>query len=214
MDVSDIPITWRSLLGVIQRHRPEAVIAGGCLRDRDNDRPEKDIDIFVAGVSQDDLYGLHRRLQKGDFEVADLDPDKFYPVGEANVVIGVIEMTSDATSLPIQVIMLRHLPDPCGGLSEKQSFTDFVMERMDYGICQLVFDGARLHEGPDYRSDKDAQRFAMRHERTGCELASSVHRYARLSQRYVGWRWAPYDPFLASPSSHVRSGVLDAADIF
>ena len=45
--VDDIPSSWRELLGEIREVAPDAVIAGGALRDRDNGRPIKDLDVFV-----------------------------------------------------------------------------------------------------------------------------------------------------------------------
>lgn len=42
-----IPQEWKDLLCKIQVVFPSAVIAGGCLRDLDHDKPFKDVDIFV-----------------------------------------------------------------------------------------------------------------------------------------------------------------------
>lgn len=42
-----IPQAWKDLLCKIQVVFPSAVIAGGCLRDLDHDKPFKDVDIFV-----------------------------------------------------------------------------------------------------------------------------------------------------------------------
>lgn len=64
-DIEKIPQAWRRLLQALQQNgAPEAVIAGGALRDLYNGRKVKDVDIFLCHRF------LPRRLIKRAFETA------------------------------------------------------------------------------------------------------------------------------------------------
>ena len=52
-----IPSAWRAALGAVQSVVPQAVLAGGALRDRDNGKKVKDLDIFLP-VSENTWYDL------------------------------------------------------------------------------------------------------------------------------------------------------------
>lgn len=173
-----IPALWTSTLRSIQTIRPEAIIAGGCLRDLDNDRPVKDVDIFVRGNRLDDLYMLQVRLTEMGHPCEPIDGQKIYPLGEGNDVVGYVELALYADP-PIQIIMLRENGE-------------LVIDRMDYGICRMTWDGSELVTHPDYVRDKADQVFRLRVDRGPEGLAASVHRYARLVRKYEGWKFVAF----------------------
>jgi hypothetical protein len=176
----EIPATWTEALRSIQVLRPEAVIGGGCLRDLDNGRPVKDIDIFVRGSKAEHLESLHQALSDGDqFHVEEIDSDNWYPVGDGNDVVGFFEMRLYVDDPPIQIIMVDF---DCS----------LIVERFDYGICRIAFDGVTLIKSPEYLLDQANEVFKLRRSRDENQLAASVHRYARLVQKYPGWTFAPY----------------------
>jgi hypothetical protein len=178
--IEAIPAPWKSALSAIQKIDLNAVIAGGCLRDLDNGREVKDIDIFVEGRSADALFGLHRQLVDAGLDCAEIDPEKMYPIGDGNDLIGCIDITFDECP-PLQVIMV-YWP------------LDRLLERFDFGICKVSFDGQCLTFHQDYSADKREQVFRLRRERTGSELVASVHRFARLNRKYENWRFELYTP--------------------
>lgn len=178
--MTDVPEGWRQALLAVQKFYPSAVIAGGALRDLDNGREVKDIDIFVHGCGADDLDECFKRIGalKG-FDPQPIDPDKVYPVGDMNDLVGHFDVVVRGLDVPVQIIMLRNHCD--------------VVARIDYGICRISYDGATLTKTREYLRDQQDQVFRMRQERHGFELAASVHRYARLVQKYEGWKFVPFE---------------------
>lgn len=178
-----VPKAWKAALAAVQTIAPEAVIAGGCLRDLDNGVPIKDIDIFVNGRFERDLNHLLKRLRNFDsFSCQDYDPEDLYPVGDGNDVVGYFEAMYDDCLYPLQIIMVNF---DCAKITE----------RCDYGICRISFDGKALFRHPDYERGKRSMQFHLCMDRGDEGLAASVHRFARLSKKYPGWRFVPYsDP--------------------
>jgi hypothetical protein len=196
MDLA-IPITWKGALAIVKRAAPEAVMAGGCLRDLDNGRPVKDIDIFVECRTRrraEALDGLRNRLVAMGIDCDEVDQEKVYPVGHGNDVVGFFEARFEGLSIPVQVIMIDVTPPsrlPCGDDLDDDVVAR-VLGRIDYGICRIAFDGSNVTAGPEYRADRELQVFRLRQDRREGELSASVHRYARLSRKYEGWTWEPY----------------------
>jgi hypothetical protein len=176
--VSDIQASWSDALKAIQQLRPDAVIGGGCLRDLDNGREVKDVDIFVFGTRDDHLVDLHVELTNTGYEVASIDPGNWYPVGDGNDVVGFFEMPWGGGP-PLQIIMVNHP-------------TANIVDRFDFGICKIAYDGAQLIVDEHYKQDKAVKEFRLRRSRTNDELAASVHRYARPARKYEGWRFFPF----------------------
>lgn len=177
-----IPKPWRDALQTIRAVLPDAVMGGGCLRDLDNGRPVKDIDIFVRGSSALDLYGIRDRLMNAFIDCDEIDTLTMYPVGDGNDLIGFVEVKFPDVEYPVQVIMTSWM-------------TDQITERFDYGICRISFDGEAVYRHADYAKDQRDQVFRLCRDRQGEELAASVHRYARLVQKYEGWKFRPFDEF-------------------
>ena len=179
-DLNDIPESWRAALACIQEVLPSAVMAGGCLRDRDNGRAVKDIDIFAHGYGESDLWDAHAALKAHGLALEDIDMEKMYPVDGAEL-IGVIDVRQGPwpLALPVQIIMTTW-------------DTDKIVQRFDYGICRIAFDGQKITRSDDYLLDKHNKVFRLVRERTAEQLEASVMRYARLSPKYEGWPFKAY----------------------
>jgi len=183
MQIADIPERWQTVLRYVQNVAPDAVIAGGALRDLDNGRPVKDIDIFVQGNAMADLRSLREKLIELGFDCDDTDDQKIYPVGEGNDVVGCIDARDPAAETPpLQFIVVRCPPAK-------------ILDRIDFGICRLAFDGSQIIQPAEYDEDKARQVFRLRYDRAGLMLVTSIHRYARLSQKYEAWKFELFDPF-------------------
>jgi hypothetical protein len=177
MNILDIPVAWRNALTAIRKAAPGAVIAGGALRDIDNNRPVKDIDVFTQGDCSGDLFGVHFALSAAGFECSDIDDENMYPVGDLNDLVGFFEFRAEGIDLPFQMIVTS-----CR--------TNDIVSRFDFGICKLAFDGKTLIQHPEYDEDKLARTFRLRRERAPVEMVASIHRFARLSRKYEDWRFA------------------------
>jgi hypothetical protein len=175
----DIPENWKTLLAAVREVLPDAVIGGGCLRDLDNGREVKDIDIFTSGANMRRLTNNRDELIEAGFDCDEIDPDKLYPIGDGNDVVGHFDILG-GVGLPVQIIVVNW---PIAR----------IVERFDFGICWLAFDGETLTRPVEYDEDKRDKVFRLRRQRTNEEMVASVHRYARLSRKYEGWRFALYE---------------------
>lgn len=175
-----IPENWHTALSDVQSVCRGAVIGGGCLRDLDNGRPIKDIDIFIRGTRAGDLHMVRQQLVDGGLTADEIDPTHMYPVGDGNDVVGHFDVAHPAVQQPLQIIMVNF-------------DTSRICERFDFGICRIAYDGITVTVTDEYRQDKANRIFKLRRQRTDAEMVASVHRYARLSQKYSGWRFALFD---------------------
>lgn len=173
-----IPAEWQMLLYRIQRKEPRAIIAGGALRDHYLGRPVSDLDIFVP-VGGGDAAG-----------VVELDrPKLVHQVPEPYMIfdsevrqIGL--WASDI--LDITPVNLIHVSDyVCTPWDQ--------INRFDFGVCQIAYDGRQLHMTSAFCRDVSQKTFTYtRTSPTEAQHEQSMKRYARLQAKYAGW--AMVDP--------------------
>ena len=178
-----IPREWTELLRRIQAVCPSAVIAGGALRDLDNGREVKDIDVFIRCESEGQAHSAKAALEAAGFEIG-FDETGFgltvYPEDQNLEVVAVMDLL-DGFTPPVQLVFTNW-------------DTAQIVDRFDYGICRLSWDGETLVRPDEYDEDKLAQQFRLRRDRpTPVSMRGSVHRYARLVAKYPGWTWWPYE---------------------
>lgn len=172
-----IPTAWRAALKRIQAISPGAVLAGGCLRDRDHEVPVKDLDFFVQKRTGkiDDLEKIAAAI-RADGGEAEIDGNKVYPESD-NRVVGVVDVKL-ANCPPIQIIVADWCDIP----------TLFSM--FDYGVCQIAYDGRKFHRSLYYNDDSRKKRFRIRSWPTQRSFEQSVERYARFLKKYPGWKFS------------------------
>jgi hypothetical protein len=177
-----IPPAWTELLQRIQAVCPSAVLAGGALRDLDNGQDVKDLDIFIRSPDMDDAEAARFALEEAGFELVFDDSGeggKIYPEDQNLEVVAVMDLLG--FELPVQLIFTNW-------------DTGRIVDRFDYGICRLAWDGETLSRPAEYDEDKQARVFRLRRDRpTPVSMRGSVHRYARLVAKYPGWTWWPYE---------------------
>lgn len=173
----NIPSAWAETLAQVREVFPGALIAGGCLRDLDNGRPIKDVDIFAPNCSAsfDDNYELVR---------AHLLPapamlhNSLGQYGEwaTKECVGVFDILSPA--LDYQLICLSSGPETITG-------------RMDFGLCRISHDGTNVFRSEEYLADQRDQRFTLLRCEDDKQLDRSRRRWERFTKKYVGWPLHP-----------------------
>lgn len=180
--VADIPLAWQKELADLRAVCPTAVLAGGALRDLDNGREVKDLDIFIRAMSEREALCAIELLNASGFHVEHQPSDlTSYPEDQNLEVVLIANVVGSDETPPVQLIFTNW-------------DTDRIVERFDYGICRVAFDGTNLVVSDDYIDDREAQVFRLRRDRpTAISMRGSIHRYARLTaDKYPGWTWWPY----------------------
>lgn len=135
-----IPTLWSDVLSKIQTVFPSAVIAGGALRDLDNERPIKDVDIFIPVQTPDDYTKIY-----------DLFPDA---VLSKHTQYGIKAVPDDADRDIWAIFNLNR-----GSLLDG-SFISFDliicteaaadMNSFDINLCQIIYDGHKVVKSNEY----------------------------------------------------------------
>lgn len=170
-----IPTEWAALLARIHTLAPQAVIAGGALRDLDNGRQVKDLDVFVPQST--DMAELAARVSVTHGDIVHTCPGDYID-GAHEVAF----TTSFATKRPdlipdLNVIQLRSGCD-----------VQSIAERVDFGLCQISWNGGFLWHTPAYAEDKKMHTFTVTRADSAEGFARTMRRYERLRQKYVGWK--------------------------
>jgi len=176
MSVSDIPQEWRDILADIQQSAPGAVIAGGALRDLRNDRPVKDLDIFIPKRewSTHSLF-IHHSLERRGFHL--LTNYRIH-YGLMEEVQSLEFISRDKHCVPLNIII-----DPAEKLD-----TEWI-HRFDFGASMISFDGKVLHVTERFLRDCALKRFTYFRNKGVEDIERSRHRAHRIGKKYPGWHF-------------------------
>ena len=171
-----IPALWHVALRAVQETCPGAIIAGGALRDLDNDRPVKDVDIFFPCDGADAFAAAVWTLE------TELDVKTDYTLGKEyrenfNDVVGVARFTVQNTEFDLIGIDL--------GVSRVKR----IIDRFDFGLCQISYDGKLVFRTAAYWVDMRVQQFTFL-KPSRCDfvpIKASLKRWNRLQAKYAGW---------------------------
>lgn len=173
MNTPTLPPAWLDVIGRVRNVLPSAIIAGGAIRDLDNDRPVKDIDVFFTDTPyfsklHEALYGVYFYAKQCSGQYMD---------GAADEVTGTTTYLSHDGSLPeLNLIQLTEGFNPAD-----------IIDRVDFGICQIGYDLLGVVKTPAYEFDKANQCFSLTRAETVEGVMRSIKRYQRLQQKYQGW---------------------------
>jgi hypothetical protein len=154
---------------------PEAIVAGGFLRDSILGFQPKDIDIFISrrqGVRKEDLVESIGQALGGTAKIE-------FNLSYTNMEVDrIIEVGIPGAPYPVQVIELGDSKAP----------VDRVREH-DFGLCQ-VWLGAYygLDATPAFTTDRQNKTCTLTHCESLAEWQRSMRRWQRLSQKLVGYR--------------------------
>lgn len=185
------PDLWDAVLTHVRAVFPEAVIAGGCVRDYLNGKPAKDIDVFVdgTGFNRDGmaLCDPFRVVESPDFiYLRAFDPAYGTDHGRGGDHSMVYCATYVFDDIAIQIIALDL--SPWGGWSEANA-----VNRIDLGLCRVSYSGRSkggvpmIHHGIGYWGDFQARKMTVLRADTEAQYRGSVKRHERLSAKYPGY---------------------------
>lgn len=173
--LSEVPEAWKAILKTVKTRMPEAVLAGGCLRDMIvlPDSAVKDLDIFITTQGRrlpwiaEALMDLFPAIQVRPLSSLETYHVNFTEVREVWNIIGV-------GLTPIQVIALDMEVTPFA-----------IMQRCDFGICRISYDGRVLHLHDHFLQDLRRREFTLR--RNTVPFSHAV-RWQGFKHRFPGWR--------------------------
>lgn len=160
------------ILARLHPYFPEAVVVGGAIRDYDNGKGDtvKDLDIVIFD-RRGYLADLKKAMEGYQHRVAVPEMVANYLSFE-NVAV-VHEFFWDHRSVPIQVIVMK----------EKRSLKE-ILERHDFGFCQIGYDGSGIIATQAYLKDKYDHTFTLVRCRDHKDYWRSMQRYQRISTKY------------------------------
>jgi hypothetical protein len=167
---------FADLLKVPQRYDQNAHIAGGCLRDTLLQRPTKDIDLFAFNVFDE----VDRDFRANGFEIQHF---RRGPLRSNPEITQLAEYKSPGGTI-INLI----------GLSRPMTMKE-NLERFDFGICRIGFDGD-IFPHPDFERDRKDKRFVLRRCDSREQFERSMMRVNRFSTKYPGWELVIPSEFL------------------
>ena len=142
----------------------------------DNDRAIKDVDIFFPCDRVDEFAAAVAVIETA------LDVETDYTHGNeyrenCNDVVGVARFTVLGTEFDLI------------GVDMSIAGVERIIDRFDFGLCQISYDGKTVHCTAAYCVDKQVQQFTMlKPSRDGfAPIEASLKRWNRLRAKYPGW---------------------------
>lgn len=175
-----LPQPWLDTMSYVRSVLPSAYLAGGALRDLDNGREVKDLDVFFTEEAYD-LSALEDGLAKmGYFYGAHCAG--VYMTDAGKEVDGTTTYTSTDGEPELNLIQLTPDFNPAS-----------IIDRVDFGLCQIGYGLMGVDATDAYRHDKANAVFTLTRADSVEGVLRSLKRYERLSQKYLGWglEWKP-----------------------
>lgn len=171
-----VPPAWLDVLSLVHSLSPEALLAGGCLRDLILGGEVKDLDIFVDASNEDHWEDLRNILQfrHGWRPVTQINAD--YVASMRSEVSKVVGFRVPQVPHEVQIIGLKRLLYPMDALN-----------RMDFGACQI---GMSHHQcvfyTPAAHKDLTERTITMLEPEDPTQEYRSLTRAARFEDKYAG----------------------------
>uniref|UniRef100_E6VL57 Uncharacterized protein n=1 Tax=Rhodopseudomonas palustris (strain DX-1) TaxID=652103 RepID=E6VL57_RHOPX len=168
-----LPEAWSLVMDRVRSVLPSAFIAGGALRDLDNGRPVKDIDVFFT--DEMNWHEIDKALA-GIYEYARECPGQYLDGAAAEVSGTTTYLSLTGFAPELNLIQLDQSFNPAT-----------IIDRVDFGICQIGADVMGVSVTEAYRHDKVNECFTLTRAETVEGVERSIKRYERLQQKYQGW---------------------------
>lgn len=183
------------LIRAVRKVREEAVVAGGFMRDVRNGRPVKDVDIFVRPLNPNEYAEITRLIN-----VTHPDPEPYtlegvdYFVWEPWV-RRVTEYSSDDGWPAVNLIEID--------IPRDRPFMQALLNRFDFGLCRIAWDGTLAFNGVGYQEDVDSEEITLLRSENQAQFDRSMQRYARLAQKY-DWPLVILGEFAKFDDDHMK----------
>lgn len=194
----ELPAAWAVTMERIRSSLPSAYLAGGAIRDFDNQRPVKDLDVFFTeGKHTYSTAHLEDSLAKLGYFYKSECPGQ-YMDGAANEIEGTSTYVSTEGQPELNLIQLAPDFNPAS-----------IIERVDFGLCQIGYDRMKVVERTlAYDFDRTNQCLTLTRAESVDGVARSLKRYHRLSQKYVGWQLRVPNEFTPLVNAALAAGAI------
>lgn len=172
----NIPDEWNNILSMLHNNGfPEAIIAGGALRDLDNHRKIKDLDIFIVdrGCNTKQILDKVFNIATESFQASSDDPDS----DTLDPLAKIYEYSGNLH--PMQFIVMPNGPHTA------RRFLDQQLERFDIGLCRIGYDGKNVVRHDAYLLDQLNMTLTILHANT---LKQSRARLERIGLKYPDFK--------------------------
>jgi hypothetical protein len=168
-----LPEAWFNILAQVRSVLPSAYLAGGAIRDYDNGRPVKDLDVFFTEPFE--FHGPLDKALEGLYLYRTWCPGQYMDTQNE---VGSTFTYDSLCGLPqLNLIQL-----------DKQFNPPDIIERVDFGLCQIGADQLGVEFTAAYEFDKANQCLTLTRAESVQGVKRSLRRYERLSKKYEGWR--------------------------
>lgn len=193
-----VPKAWDDVFRIVQAQYPDALLAGGALRDIDCARTPKDLDIFVCNKA--DGNGCDPVMIPG-YTVD--TTEEFDSSNAFDDTLMSSEVLTNGVDLPVNII---YLSSDC---SPMQRF-----DRFDFGLNKIAYDGKTVFAHSQYSEDKNNHRFTLRRAENDEQINRSLERAMKFQEKYGGWDLVIPGNFIPRAFHAVRNVALaqDAAE--
>lgn len=177
-----IPESWISALAEIQVYFPQAVIAGGALRDFFHAKPIKDIDVFIP-VRESDVNVWDDTIEK-------LDP---YYRTVCTKVYGQENSTLPGFRYLYAIYQIQKFKMPLIEIIfiKAEERDAYVSDAFDINICQIEHNGKDVRFTKDFLSGVASQQlWVCNYNRTDRQ----ARRLARMQEKYPEYTVRAQDP--------------------
>jgi len=215
MDHSIVPIEWKKFLSAVQTLFPDAVIAGGALRDLIVEKPIKDVDIFISDMDMqadidEKLNTLAETLgikvlteeDKPDRDFIRIDND-FKQIKndilDRNVAVAMSKKASEYLDSDDQrsvyesfinyIVTVKYNSVLYQLIFVEAPTRQYVYNDFDFGICKVFFDGNKLTVTEEFWYDLEHKQitFAGKFSTGQAIHTLFVHR-ENMVKKFPGWK--------------------------
>ena len=174
-DLAQIPTYWNEVLAALNKAgAPEAIVAGGAVRDLYNGRKISNVDIFIKGAFMSKSFmkkfvealprKLHAQNVKNGWSPFKKIPKRLGAMSAERYLIGdpldrtdTWRIIDQASGMEFHIIMLGGSELGSGLRTDQKNGTTTgitaLLDRFDIGLCQIAYDGKKVITTAAYRDD-------------------------------------------------------------